>query len=386
MSRPVLAGLVGYSSDWLKRIENGQRGVSIPALLRIARILRVDDLSVFIDGDVPIPVSAWEGPRHPAATAVRQIVRNANFTPANRSDDPPDIRELSSLIANSWHAWHLRPDNHSAVAEALPALIADLEHASIVLDGPERRAAHQVLANAYGLAQHLAVDLVEPEEISVLVDRAARAAQTADDPVSLAFGAWIYGHGLRGLDADAALRIVSGAARELKRHLNDDDAAGLYGSLNLHCAVSAAYQGEEGAAWRYWDAAAETAARLPSGYFHPQTVFGTQNVALHGVSIAAELRRHGEAVQRAEHIDPEMMPSRERRGRLLGEIAASHIQRNELDGALHFLTRAFETSPERVLYSPLTRGAIVELVRSATGPLKASAVNLAERMGVLPAP
>ncbi|MGH3993314.1 MAG: helix-turn-helix domain-containing protein, partial [Pseudonocardiaceae bacterium] len=48
MGRPVLAGLVGYSADWLKRIEAGQRGVSIPALLRLARVLRVDDLSVLI--------------------------------------------------------------------------------------------------------------------------------------------------------------------------------------------------------------------------------------------------------------------------------------------------------------------------------------------------
>src|SRR6266568_6552349 len=74
MSRPVLAGLVGYSSDWLKRIEAGQRGISLPALLKLARVLRVTDLSTFIDGDAPMPVSAWEGPQHPAAAVVRTIV------------------------------------------------------------------------------------------------------------------------------------------------------------------------------------------------------------------------------------------------------------------------------------------------------------------------
>jgi transcriptional regulator with XRE-family HTH domain len=58
MTRVVLANLVGYSADWLKRIEAGQRGVSIPALVRLARVLRVDDLSVLIDGQVEIPVSA----------------------------------------------------------------------------------------------------------------------------------------------------------------------------------------------------------------------------------------------------------------------------------------------------------------------------------------
>lgn len=385
MSRPVLANLVGYSSDWLKRIENGQRGVSIPALLRLARVLRVDDLSTFINGDVPIPVSTWEGPRHPAAAAVRDIVQASTFSPTRPVEYLPEMGELSERVGRAWREWHLLPDNHSAMAAVLPSLIRELERATIVLEGVERRTAHGALSSAYSLAQHLAVDMVEPEMMSVLVDRAARAAQQADDPVSLALGAWTYGHVLRGIDPDAALRTVADAADELKRHLNSDDATGLYGSLNLHCAISAAHQGQDGIAWRYWDAAMETANRLPDGYFHPATVFGTENVALHGVSIAAELQRYGEAVQRAEHIDPDTVPSRERRGRLFGEMAASNMQRNELVGAFHFLRRAYETSPEEVPYSALTRGVTVELVRSATGQLKAEAVTLAEQMGVLPA-
>lgn len=385
MSRPVLAGLVGYSSDWLKRIENGQRGVSIPALLRLARVLRVDDLSTFIDGNTPIPVSAWEGPGHPAAVAVRDIVQASTFTLTRPVDIPPDVGDLSERVGRAWREWHLLPNNHSIMAEVLPSLIRDLERATIVLEGTQRRTAHGALASAYSLAQHLAVDMVEPEVMSILVDRAARAAQAADDPVSLALGAWTYGHVLRGIDPDAALRTVADAARELQRHLDSDDAAGLYGSLNLHCAISAAHQGQAGIAWSFWDTATEIAGRLPNGYFHPETVFGNENAALHGVSIAAELQRHGEAVQRAEQIDPDTVPSRERRGRLFGEMAASNMQRNELDGAFHFLKRAYQTSPEEVPYSSLTRGVTVELVRSARGQLKTDAVTLAEQMGVLPA-
>jgi transcriptional regulator with XRE-family HTH domain len=367
MSRPVLAGLVGYSSDWLKRIENGQRGISIPALLRLARVLRVDDLSTFIDGDVPMPVSAWEGPQHPAAAAIRDIVQTATFTPSRPVGSPPAVDELAERMGKAWREWHLLPNNHSVTAEALPPLIRDLERATIVLEGIQRRKAHGVLASAYFLAQHLAVDMVEPEVMSVLVDRAARAAQAADDPVSLAFGAWTYGHVLRGIDPDAALTTVADAARELERHLVDEDAVGLYGSLNLHCAISAAHRGQDGIAWRFWDTATETSTRLPDGYFHPATVFGPENVALHGVSIAAELQRHGEAVQRAEHIVPDRVPSRERWGRLFGEMAASNMQRKELAAALHFLRRSYETSPEEAPFSALTRGVTVELVRSAGG-------------------
>ncbi len=46
-ARHELAGLVGYSSDWLAH-RGRAAGVSIPVLLR------VDDLSVLIDGDTPI--------------------------------------------------------------------------------------------------------------------------------------------------------------------------------------------------------------------------------------------------------------------------------------------------------------------------------------------
>jgi len=386
MSRPVLAGLVGYSADWLKRIEAGQRGVSIPALLRLARVLRVDDLSVLIDGDMPIPVSAWSGPDHPAVAAIREIIESVRFASPRHGEASPDSGSLAERVTQAWRDWHTLPDNHSVVASVLPRLIAELEAAAIVLDGAERRSVHASLASAYGLAQHLAVDMVEPEVGWVIADRAARAAQAADDPVSLAFGAWTYGHVLRSKDADAALRAVAEAAAELERHAGDDpDAAGLLGSLNLHMAISAAYQGQDGTAWRFWDAANGIADRLPAAYFHPQTIFGAENVAIHGVSIAADLRRTGEAVARAERINPDAVPSRERRGRLFGEIAAGHLHRRELPEALHYLQQAYLTSPEEVPYAPLTRGVAVELVRSSTGWLKRDAVALAEQIGVLPA-
>ncbi|HWC80769.1 MAG TPA: helix-turn-helix transcriptional regulator [Pseudonocardiaceae bacterium] len=385
MSRAVLAGLVGYSTDWLKRIERGERGVSLPALLRIARVLRVDDLSVLVDGDRPMPISAWEGSSHPAAVTVREIVGDMSFSPSTRTGTSPDITDLARSISTLWTVWHTVPDNRSTVADRLPALIAELERATIVLDGTQARRAQAALASAYSLAQHLAVDITEPEVGRVLVDRAARAARAADDPVSLAFGAWSYGHVLRALDPDNALRTVAGAAAELEQHLDGTtDSAALLGSLKLHCAVSAAHQGQDGVAWRFWDAAENIGRTVDVHYSHPQTAFGRGNVALHGVSIAALLRRHGEAVQRAEDIDAEQVPSRERRGRLYGEIAAGHLQRREFEDALRLLEQSFVTAPETTPFSPLTRGAAVELARSARGATKSTAVELAERMGILP--
>src|SRR6266567_9530913 len=130
----------------------------------------------------------------------------------------------------------------------------------------------------------------------------------------------------------------------------------------------------EGVAWRFWDIAEGISRRLPAGYSHPLTAFGPENVAIHGVSIASTLRRPGEAVQRANRIEADNVPSRERRGRLFGEIADGHLERDELADALHFLERSYETSPETAPFSPLTRGVAVELVRSARGPVKDAAL------------
>jgi hypothetical protein len=44
--------------------------------VRLARVLRVDDLSVLsvlIGGEIEMPVSAWEGPPHPAGEAARAV-------------------------------------------------------------------------------------------------------------------------------------------------------------------------------------------------------------------------------------------------------------------------------------------------------------------------
>ena len=87
----------------------------------------------------------------------------------------------------------------------------------------------------------------------------------------------------------------------------------MYGALQLHAATTAARSGREGDAWRHWDTASATAARLSDHHHHPWTMFGASNVKLHAVSIAADLSRSAEARSRAENIDPQEIPSMERR-------------------------------------------------------------------------
>jgi hypothetical protein len=144
--------------------------------------------------------------------------------------------------------------------------------------------------------------------------------------------------------------------------LGTNDQAGLAGALELHAAATCARAGREGDAWRHWDKAAAIAGRLPAGYHHPWTMFGTANVALHAVSLNADLSHSAEARTQAEQIDPEAIPSRERRGRLGAEIARSYHQRRDYPAMLHWLEQAYATSTDSVCYSPTARQMAAEAV------------------------
>jgi transcriptional regulator with XRE-family HTH domain len=113
MTRAVLAGLAGgYSVYWLKRIEAGERGVSISALVRIAQALRVDDLSILIDGPRAVPRCTLEDFRHPAASAVRRLVAVTDFGPAAATPEP-DVTALIRGLWRSWHDWYAARRGHS---------------------------------------------------------------------------------------------------------------------------------------------------------------------------------------------------------------------------------------------------------------------------------
>ncbi len=75
MTRPVLAGLVGRSADWLKKIETGVRPLnSLSLLVELARTLGVDDLSELTGDDFDAPVRAWEKDVHHVVPAIRAAI------------------------------------------------------------------------------------------------------------------------------------------------------------------------------------------------------------------------------------------------------------------------------------------------------------------------
>ncbi|MEU3256096.1 XRE family transcriptional regulator, partial [Streptomyces sp. NPDC006997] len=284
-----------------------------------------------------------------------------------------------------WRLWHTSEHNRTEVGALLPGLIRDAEAAVRALDGAQRRAALVALSDVYRLTGQATAYIAPAELAWVVADRALSAAQDADRPDAIAAAAWNMGNILRETSyPEEALRVVNEAADLIRPHLDSspDDWRGVYGALQLHAAVTVAREGREGEAWRYWGKGDQVAKSLPADYVHPSTVFGRANVDFHEISVATDLRKSAKALGLADDIDPDTMPSVERRARLWVEVARGHLQRGERTAALKVMQMAHEIGAETVSYTPSARHIAADLWRHSPRAMRKEAGELAERVGI----
>ncbi|WP_369208217.1 helix-turn-helix domain-containing protein [Streptomyces sp. PU-14G] len=393
MTRAVLAGLCGRGPDWLKKIESGERDLdSYTLLLRLAAGLQLSDLSALTGAEgvaQPVPLGRLN---HPAMPEIWSAVMLRGVTPGGPPPEGVDVAALRGRVDQTWRLWHTSARNRTEVGALLPALIRDAEAAARSGDGAEhRRAALVALSDTYRMVGQ-ATAYVAPAELAwVVADRALAAARQADDPVAIAAAAWNMGNVLRETSyPEQALRAVTEAAELLRPHLDDEsegmgpghERRGVYGALHLHAAVTCAREGREGDAWRYWGTGDRAARSLPPAYVHPSTVFSRANVDFHAVSVATDLHTSGRALSLADDIDPDTMPSTERRARLWVEVARGHLQRGDATAALHVMQKAHGIGAETVRYTPAARTATAELWRRAPRALRTEASELASAVGV----
>lgn len=385
MTREMLAGMCGRGSDWLKKIESGERDLrSNTLILRLAAALQLRDASIITGAQGARQTVPTGRLHHPGMPAIWDAVMTRRLS-VSRPAGPVDVAALQGRIDQTWALWHSSGQNRSEVGRLLPTLIRDAEAAARTLDGAERRAALVAVSDIYRLTGQATAYIAPAELAWVVADRAMTAAQDADDPAAIGAAAWNMGNILRETSyPEDALRVVTEAADLLRPHLDasPDDWRGVYGALQLHAAVTTARTGESGAAWRYWTAGDQVAKSLPASYVHPSTVFGRANVDFHQVSVAVDLRTSRQALALADDIDPDAMPSVERRARLWVEVARGHLQRGDTTAALHVMQMAHRIGAETVAYTPSARTAVADLWREAPRALRPEAARLAERIGL----
>lgn len=381
-SRPVVAGLVGRSAQWLKDIERGRR---LPPrwemLTALAAVFHVDVTT--LTGSAPIAADLQRRAGHPAVDDLREAIES---TPLQLQDGPgPDVQTLLQRATDAWFLWHTSSTPRASAGALLPQIIRDGRRATRLTTGKERRTAHMALTSAYALAEQVLAWVSDSALLWLAADRCMTSAQEADQPEALAGAAWVLGNVWRatGREEDA-YKLANEAADLLKPHLADgsDETRALWGSVRLHSAITAARMGEEGNALHALDQGEEMARRMPAGYAHPWTLFGTANADLTAVSIHVDLRHSAGALERADAVDPDSVPSVDRRARLWLEMSRSYHQRRDHLAALQTLQRATDISEESMRCHPLSRGLASELVTSGGRLVERDARGLATRLGL----
>ncbi|WP_267595233.1 helix-turn-helix domain-containing protein [Carbonactinospora thermoautotrophica] len=382
-SRAVVAGLVGRSEEWLKAVEKGRlQPPRLDMLIRIAEVLGVQDLEQ-LTGQRDIPLGLVRRAAHDAVPAIREAIEEIPLVVA--ADPRPDAEDLRRRVSDAWRTWHASAAPREALSGVLPQLIRDCQRAVRVLDGRDRRTAYAALSEVYALCEQVLAWVADASLVWLVADRGMLAAQQADDPLVLAGAAWVMGNVQRatGREEDA-IALVREAAALLEPRLADgsDAERAMWGALQLHAAITSARLGREGDALRYWDLGNQMARRLPDGYAHPWTVFGTANVAVTAVTVHADLRKGGRALEDAERVDPDSVPSLERRSRLWLAVARSYHLRKDNVGTLNLLRQACDVSLEAMRCHPLARGLVSELVTSGGRLVERDARALAQRFGL----
>jgi transcriptional regulator with XRE-family HTH domain len=310
LSQAVVAGLCGRSESWLKKIEQGTRqAVRLPTLLRLAEVLRVDDLTDLTGQHLPVAV--YGKPTHQATPTLQQAMTTYTLA-AGSGDQPPSVSDLQRRLDDAFTLWRTSRYPRAEVGALLPTLLMETQAAVRVLDGSERRAAAAVLAGVYHLAQKLLAYQPVPELVFLAADRGMAAAQEADDPVAIAGSAWYLAHVFRESgQLDQADRVVQDAAQLLKPGLNgaSTEHVAMWGSMQLATGLTAACSYDFGTAWRFWDMAEQIARPLGAEYWHPWNGFGSVDMQVYGVQIDVTLGRLGDASRRAEAIEVEQVQS-----------------------------------------------------------------------------
>lgn len=381
-----LAGLVGRSTDWLSKIERGERQLRrVDVLTDLAGALRVSlgDLMgqpVLMEDDqerdnIPAIRDALMAPGR-----LSRVLFSAPDTGA-----PPDIARAEQLVEFLWTDY--QRGRISDVVERLPRLIQDaqqLEDGASDQTGDARRRSWAASARTHHLAATTLSKVGEADLSWIAAERAMKAADEADDPLVLASAARAATHALLAVGRyDDALSLGETAARWLGPQvaLGDPDALSLLGMLHLRTAVAAARRQDRTAADELLGHAERSAMRLGEDANYWQTGFGPTNVELHRLSAGLDLGDMSWVASRGENVAVDHLPVERQVTHMIDLARAlSFLARD--DDAVSLLLDAERTAPALVRHSAVVRETVKTLHRRApvtAGARSSRLLGLAQR-------
>jgi hypothetical protein len=211
-------------------------------------------------------------------------------------------------------------------------------------------------------------------------DRGDIAAQDAADRVTLTSLQRSIAHTLLSNGQySEAVTIVREGVIEASNPL-DPASLSVTGTLMLVGATASARAGERAEAAAFLRHADQLAAQLGRDGNEIWTSFGPTNVAIHRVTVAAELGDIRQAIELGSALDVSVMP-RERRVRHQLEVARALSRGGRRDESLAVLLSAEQGAPEQVRRHFLTHELVHAWMRTTKARPNPDLVALARRLG-----
>lgn len=296
-----------------------------------------------------------------------------------------ELPELRAKVAEAHRVYQAA--RYDDVVALLPDLLAAVE------DFPGRRNGLRQEAllsyvSAYVVAAKLVTKLGAGDLAILAADRAATAAVDADSLSARGLAAYQVACALLRMDQlDDAERVAVIMAEELTAAARSDDPhiVSIGGALWLIAAVIAARKTDRGEAWARLAHADTLAGLLGEDGNFGWTGFGPTNVAIHRISVAAELGDAGEALRVAAVVDPDRMPPGllSRRAQVSLDLAWAQAQRKrDAEATLHLL-EAERIAPQVIRHNVIAQEIIREMLARGTRRHTTELTRLAQRAGVL---
>ncbi len=378
LTQIALAGLVGRTQSWVEKIENARAPLDRVSVVReLARALDVS-LHDLLPDDVAELESDGRGQSVPALRDLVLSYRavNPRFALLDVDVTAPTVIELRAMVNDVWTAYQ-----DSRFGYVVMRLNQVLPLAYLATRQPcDTDDAKRCLAYLYQAAASVLVKLGDLDLARLCADRGDIAAQEMGDPITLTALQRSIAHTLlsNGQFADAVTIVREGVIDA--SGLRNGAGLSVTGTLMLVGATASARAGERGEAMTFLRHADELAARLGGDRNEMWTSFGPTNVAIHRVTVAAELGDIQNAIELGTGLDVRTMP-RERRIRHQLEVARALSRSGRRDESVTALLSAEAGAPEQVRRHFLTHELVHSWLRATKARPSAALVALARRLG-----
>jgi transcriptional regulator with XRE-family HTH domain len=384
LSQAALAGLVGRSESWLSQVERGVRSVDrLSVLLDMARVLRVE-VEALTGRPWQYAPNGGSVPRD--LEAVRRLFARYDHLLGQVPPGEATLDQFRSGVAVA-HETYQAARYEEAISQ-LPRLLTVAEALHRTVPAADRREMLLSYVSAYVVAAKLLTKIGVGDIALLASDRCSTAAVDADSLLARGMAAYqVVCALLRADRPDDAEPLAVSMAEEVQRSARGDEPTlvSVAGALWLIAAIISARRTDRGEAWRRLDNADRLAVILGQDANFAWTAFGPTNVAIHRVSVSAELGDAGEALRVAMGADPDRLPEglNSRRAQIHLDLAWAQSQRKRDAEAVLHLLEAERVAPETVRYNVMVREMVREMLSRGRRSTTTALHSLASRAGVL---